>query len=504
MDRADPYGALAERLARVHGVRRQATRDRALEAVWRRLEVTVDCARHPALLDDLYSLVSACDRWPGGLRLLLDELGWGVTGTVEWPAVEVSYRRLYPESLLTPEEHRSLLALLTSCELPDEERHHLALGFLPHVQAHAPGARPGPDAARQQVAESLVSAFEDASHVPAEPHPLICFLEALAVREHEPLTGRLRSWNLRVARRLGCPEGLLEQVRDKEASRAGKAVRPSRLLIEVSARPAAPADLQLRGWFVAPGSRGESLIGDRRVTSRAELDATVARLHEQALSRFRGPSEALHVEFVLPRSHLWLDVDQIEIRPDGGMPRELGAESPVTVRGAKHFRSRRWWPRIRRRLDWLDLHPWSGLGEPATWWFWPGDPLDARELLARLRNSVTPVCLVLLDPPPYDGDLAGDVVDIMLEAGMPAILAVHGETARRAPRDELRDALDDRLVRLPERIRLLRGGYDSAGERISGLDLRRGVSLVWESSEGLEAASTVLEHPRAEGAPSER
>ncbi|MGW4385193.1 VMAP-C domain-containing protein [Streptomyces sp. NPDC004685] len=490
--RADLYWELAHRLAKVHGVSDAAPRARALRAV-EELFGPVEAARSSMLIEDLAEALRACDERPGGLRAYLDEIGRGRTSTVAWGSVEEIHRLLHPERLLSPDDHDTLAGLLKQCATGESLR-SLALRILPFV--------PDPDTygdARADPVDVLLTAFEDVAVMEDEPHPLLVFVEAVAVREEGATARQLTVWNRRVARRLGCTLDRLKSVRAAEAAYAGRPFEPGRLLVEIVSHPAVPDAFHIRGWLLAPGEGPRALLGDRQVTSLRHLEETVATLHQRTLEQLGELSAGLRVEFLLPRPLLWLAVDQIMVRPSGSVARPLGADHTVLVRSRDRIRNRHWWPALHRRLDWLELHPEGRIDEGAVQCVPHGGKLSPAVLVAQLRHTATPVCFVLLEPPQYTGDMADDPVTALLEAGIPAIVAVRGNGDHENARLEVWKVLDGRLDTLPERVRVLRGGVGPAGGALSTLDLHRHVTLVWDSRDGLEGAEAVLGHPRTGG-----
>ncbi|MEV6105023.1 hypothetical protein AB0M28_09940 [Streptomyces sp. NPDC051940] len=435
-----------------------------------------------SLFHDVHATLDLCDRFPGGLRCFLDALGAEQTKSLPWARVEELYRLLYPDSLLTPDEREQLLALLDA-RTCTASLAALALRFVsPPLPARAGTA-------------ALLDALDDVLMPPDGVHPLLAFVEAAAVREDPLLEDELRTWNDRVARRLGCPRERLLGLRARESARSGRPFEPSRLLVEIDGRTPVGNRFHLRASLVTPGEALPVLLADCHVTSRAALEAKVATVHQQALTRLGELSAGLRVEFVLPRPLLWLEVDQFAIRPSGSVARPIGADHTVLVRSSDRFRNPHWWPALRRRLTWLESHPDGEFDAPAVRCVPPGGIPAPGDLLSELRNSDTPVCFVLLEPPPYEGDLTADPVYVLLEVGIPAIIAVRRSGRHADARPELWNRLGGRLEALPERVRMLRGSVN--GTRT--LDLHRHITLVWDSRDGLEGAEPVLGHPRTGG-----
>ncbi|MEU6086338.1 hypothetical protein ABZ865_05895 [Streptomyces sp. NPDC047085] len=491
--RTSLFWELAGLIVRVPGLAHPVTLRRAHDTFTERFG-QLDVAPSGMIREDVLQTLRACDAYPDGLRFYLDTLGSGRTGMRAWTDVEQMYRRLYPERLLASSEYDELCALLET-RAPGTPIERIALRFLPALPERAGGAT-GP----YPVAE-LLDAFEDALLMPDEAHPLISFVEAVAVRQPAALEKRLRLWNERVAPRLACPPSLLHQVRNREAFRAGRPVEPARILVDITAHPAVPEDYWVRAWLLCPGDGPRSLLADRRATSRRELEHTVAALHQDVGNVLGELSGELTVEFMLPRALLWLDVDQFMISPNGSVPRPIGADHTVLVRSRDRFRIRSWWPALYRRLDWLELNPDEVFDAPAVRYVAPGAAPAPAELLRQLRGGTSPFCFVLFDPPDYDGDLTADPVYVLLEVGIPAIVALRQNGHHADARPQLWNHLAGRLDQLPDRVRLLRGGVypDVTGPSPVTLDLHRHVTLVWDSQDGLEGAEATLGHPRTGG-----
>ncbi|MEU5598024.1 hypothetical protein [Streptomyces sp. NPDC020298] len=491
--RTDLFWELAGLIARIPGLDRRLPLRRAADAFAEHVG-PLDVEQSGILREDLYAMLRQCDAYPGGLRFYLDTLGSGRTGTLAWAEVERMYLRLYPVRLLTRAEREELTGLLAArrCGPPLEQ---VALRFLPSLESATLG-----DPERQDPTADLLDALEDALVPPDGAHPLVSFVEAVAVHQPGARGDGLRAWNDRVAQRIGCASQRLARVRAQESARLGRPFRPCRLLVEIVAHPAAPDEYHVRGWLLAPGEGPRSLLGDCRVTSRRALEETVAGLHQGVLDRLGELSAGLTVEFLLPRPLLWLEVDQFKVRPAGSVARPIGADHTVLVRSRDRFRNRHWWPALRRRLAWLESHPNGAFDAPAVRFVASGTIPEPYDLLSQLRDGDTPFCFVLLEPPPYEGDLQTDPVYVLLEVGIPAIVALRGPYQHADVRPELGKVLAGRLAALPDRVRHLRGGATPhAGGPSATLDLHRRVTLVWDSQDGLEGAEAALGHPRTGG-----
>ncbi|MFJ3823387.1 VMAP-C domain-containing protein [Streptomyces nodosus] len=490
--RADLFWELAGLVTHIPGLAHPRPLRRSAEAFTERFGPLESERPSGIPREDLYATLRECDRYPEGLRFYLDTLGSGRTGTLAWAAVEQMYLRLYPERLLTPGERDELRTLL-GARAPGTRLGPLALPFLPFLPP-VDGDTDGPGAL-----EGLLDALEDALVPAGEAHPLLSFVEAVAVTQQSLLEAELRAWSDKVAHHIGCPQEALQRVRAREAARVGRPFAPSRLLVEIVAHPAAPDVYHLRGWLLATLEGPSSLLADCRVTSRGALEETVAALHESVLERLGELSAGLRVEFLLPRPLLWLDVDQFPVRPAGSVARPIGADHTVLVRSRDRFHKRYWWPALHRRLAWLRSNPDGGFEAPAVRYVAPDGVLAPYDLLTELRDGETPFCFVLLEPPQWDGDLAADPVYVLLEVGIPAIVALRrrGHHAEAGP--QLWKVLAGRLDALPDRVRHLRGvGPSGYGSAVT-LDLHRHVTLVWDSQDGLEGAEAALGHPRTGG-----
>lgn len=498
-----PYWVLAGEMMKL---RRSAedTRSARRAALGR---VAAECGAPPltpggGTQEALTEELTHCADYPNGLDTYLAEFSRGYEQSYTWREVEGVRRLLLPRELVDPCARRTLCALLESCEQAPRLR-----GIATHVldRSGAGLVPPGRgweqhNGSRSEV-PALLSAFEDVQFGGKdEPHPLLVFVETVAVGEDAPLRGRLRTWSEQTTARLDCSSSQLEQLRREVADEAGQPLSPYRLLVEIIARPAVPDDYTVRSWVVAPG-RDEALPHgeEARVSAREAMEEDVAARYLSCVERLGEHSAGMRVEFLLPRHLLWLPVDQIVARPPDSVPRRIGADHTVLVRSRDRWAKPQWRPMLKQRARLLDTAPDTDFASAAVCVVPYGEQLRAAEVLRLLRNDRERLGYLLLDPPPYTGGLEGDPVNVLLEMGIPMIIGVREIGGHPDAERETRRVLAGRLRELPERVRLLRGEVGPDGGRISVLDLHGHVSLVWDSRDGLEAAYAALGHPQSRG-----
>lgn len=502
----DPYWALANGMVRLQ--RSSTDTASARRAALQR--VASECGAAPrspegATVEALALELAYCADHPGGLAVYLEEFSRGHQKTTSWQAVERLHRQLFPSDLLEPHHRRTLCELLESCEQAPRLR-PLALRVL-----HETGAGPaspgdwgsgwGHDDRHDEVS-ALLAVFEDLPYGwENEPHPLIVFVETVAVLEDTPLRARLHAWSGRVAAHLGCRSPRrLARLRDEVAARAGRPLSPYRLLVEITARTPVPDLYTVRSWVVPPGPDGARPYGEPvQLSSRAAMEDEVAGRYLSCVQGLGELSAGMVVEFLLPRPLLWLPVDQITARPPDSVARPIGADHTVLVRSRDRWAKPHWRPRLHARSDLLTTAPETAFESAAVRVVPYGERLRPVELLRQLRHDREQLGWLFLEPPPYTGGLEGDAVNVLLEMGMPVIVAVREVGGHPEAERKTRKVLAGRLMELPERVRMLRGEVGPDAEVFSVLDLHRHISLVWDGRDGLEGADSALGHPSTGG-----
>ncbi|MFE0652042.1 hypothetical protein ACFVZH_26025 [Streptomyces sp. NPDC059534] len=502
----DPYWTLARQLVRLQ--RPAADTLSARRAALAR--VAAECGATPrtpegTTVEALAAELAYCADHSGGLAAYLGEFARGFEKTHAWRAVEQLQRQLFTATLVDPHHHRVLCELLESCDQAPRLR-TLALRVL-HDAGTGPlaledqGGGRGHADHRNEVAE-ILAVFDDLAYGwEDEPHPLLVFVETVAVLEDSPLRARMRAWSGQVAAHLGCrsPQRLA-RLREEVAVRAGRPLSPYRLLVEITARTPVPDHYTVRSWVVPPGPDGTRQYGaPAQLSSRAEMEADVAARYLSCVEDLGELSAGMRVEFLLPRPLLWLPVDQIMARPPDSVPRPIGADHTVLVRSRDRWAKPHWRPLLHERSDLLTSGPDVCFESAAVRVVPYGERLCPEELLRRLRHDREQLGWLFLQPPPYTGGLEPDAVNVLLEMGIPVIVAVREVGERPDAERKTRKVLAGRLMELPERVRMLRGEMGPDSDVFAVLDLHRHLSLVWDGRDGLEGADAALGHPRTGG-----
>ncbi|MFE2011490.1 hypothetical protein [Streptomyces sp. NPDC059491] len=502
----DPYWTLARQMMRL----RRPAADTLSARRAGLARVAAECGAAPrapegSTLEALASELAYCADHSGGLTAYLDEFARGHEETHAWRAAEQLRHQLFTTTLVDPHHHRVLCDLLESCDQALRLRplalrvlHDCGVGPLTlEDRAHGHGHA----GHRGEVAE-LLAVFDDLAYGwEDEPHPLLVFVETVAVVEDSPMRARLHAWSGQVAAHLGCRNPLrLLRLREEVAARAGRPVAPYRLLVEITARTPVPDQYTVRSWVVPPGQDGTRQYGTpARLSSRAEMEADVAARYLSCVEELGELSAGMRVEFLLPRPLLWLPVDQITARPPDSVPRPIGADHTVLVRSRDRWAKPHWRPRLHERADLLTSGPDVCFESEAVRVVPYGERPRPQELLRTLRHDREQLGWLFLEPPPYTGGLEGDAVNVLLEMGIPVIVAVREVGERPDAERRTRKVLAGRLMELPERVRMLRGEMGPDSDVFAVLDLHRHLSLVWDGRDGLEGADAALGHPRTGG-----
>ncbi|MCX5400543.1 hypothetical protein [Streptomyces sp. NBC_00102] len=456
--------------------------------------------RFPAPADDLLSMVAASAEYQDGLNRLVDEFSFGRETSTPALAAHAWLARHRPEALYTAEELDELLALLKETSVGMLRLQALATRRLP-----ASDTRPLGDGTRH-----LVERLADAPVIPGEPHALLAFVEAVAVAEAEPIRRRLRRWSEDTAMRVNVHPALLVRVRNEEEARQGRHAQEIRLLVEVHSHPAAPASCDVRAWLLVDHEGSSDPVHAMDRIDRDQLPRAVEAAHTEAVRRLGARGADLRVDFVLPRHLLWLPVDQWRIKPPGAISRKLGAHRQVVVRSRERYLYD-WHPRVVERWNRLLDVGWDP--ERAIEWIGDSFSVDAGALWDRLRNNLeSPYCFVVFAPPEDKGeDEDDDFVSVLLELGIPVIIAVRDTEPTERARHAVSRLLGGEIRELPERVRVLRVGARGGAEPADpdGLEnlsrtfaktgLHERITLVWGNPDGMYAAEDLLRPPQTRG-----
>jgi hypothetical protein len=352
---------------------------------------------------------------------------------------------------------------------------------------------------------TLVAVLEDAPVVPAQVHPLVGFVESVAAAENDAsLREKLQWWNGRLTTRQEWPVSLMRDARSQAAVEEGR-IPESCLLIEVSSRAPAPKTYDISSWLYYSDGRDSSRLQDAlRARGQKGLDRCINALHEQALRALAESASGMRVEFLLPWHLIWLPVDQTMIKPRKRIERPLGSERNVVVRSTERQDTPEWHATLRKRWNWLKNHA-EEEWESAIVWVGRNERIQPADLLAELRKTADkPVVFVLLEPPQHTGDRLRDYFPVLIEMGIPVVLAVRDITkhADEEVRQRVKTYLHGALKDLPERVWDLRKGTrveGANGDEADALDLHRHVTLLWDSPEGLRQTKAVLRQPKSWG-----
>jgi len=494
-DRSGAYWALTELLLdRLKHLDRLSDRLQIIGEL-RRDGIRLQVEEDPRALFHVHAMVAGCDQYPDGLKRLVREASRGYEGTTGAHAATLFLQMNFPEPLLSSVQRASLIRLLG--------RHPGIRELYRYARRHLEQIPPRRGPGGPTDLERLLAVLENEVEIAQRPHPLMVFVEVAAALADTALRRELHAWNDLTGPQLHWPAEQMEEERDRAEIRAGMSDEESCLLVRISSRPASPENFHIEAWLVHGDTPDLKVYFSKQAKSLELLHQRFNQLHEKAIEDLAIAAPGLRVEFLLPLHLIWMPVDQIEIRPLQAFPRALGEEREVVVRSSERQVRLQWHAALERRWRWLQTHAEHGL-DGAVEWLEAGQPVDRAALLARLRNSSDiPVCFVLFEPPQHTGELADNYLSVLLEQGIPVVVAirqaVRREEARRMVESLLRGALND----LPGRVRVLRGGLQVPGmngEAPPIPDLHRHVSLLWENPAGLRRTTVLLAQPKRRGA----
>lgn len=486
-------------LARFPHMQETSGRQSVVRSLGRRaVNILASAPRSNRTLDDILGMVQTAADHPGGLHLLLSAVGEGHGHTAVFHEATRFLQENYPKPLLPPQDRDRLFELLRALtRSPVETLLRLAAehdeGFADRL-----AARRSRFLRAETDLRALVAVLEDAPAVPDRIHPLTAFVEAVAAPEDTDLRLKLQWWNSSVSTRQNWPVDLMLEARARADIEEGRAPEESCLLIEVQSRAPAPDVYDVDVWLSTVGRAHSRLRAAVRARGRAELDACINAVHSEASETLAELATGMRVEFLLPAHLMWLPVDQAEVTPYGMVGRRLGTHRSVVVRSAERQRIPEWHAALQKRWNWLknnkhDEH------EGAVVWVGPQQRIDPGELLGELTGTAeVPVVYVLLQPPLHTGEAAVDYMPVLMETGIPVVLAVRREAAEAEVRPRLESYLRGALKDLPERVWALRKERSGASHDggAATLDLPRHVSLVWDSPEALKRTKAALRQPR--------
>lgn len=494
---------LAELLTRFDHMREPAGRQAVVRSLARRQpNILASAPRSDRMLVDVLGMVQTAAEFTGGLHQLLDAVGGDYRGTRPWLAAERFLRENYPEPLLTPGERDRLFELMRNLARSNIE--DLLRFAVEHDEGF--GERLARRRARFRRAETdltaLVAVLEDSPEVPGQIHPLTAFVESAAAPEDTYLREKLHWWNGKLTMRQNWPVDLMREARSRAAMEVGRAPEESCLLIEIHSRAPAPDVYDIDAWLCRGGREPSRLQAALRARGQAELDRCVNALHDQASEALAALAPGMRVEFLLPWHLIWLPVDQTVIEPHGAIGRTLGSHRNVVVRSAERQRLPEWHAALQKRWNWLKNHAVED-HEGAVVWVSPQQRIEPAELFYELNGTAeTPVVYVLLEPPRHTWNALVDYFPVLMETGIPVVLAVRGPAAEDEVRRRMETCLRGALKDLPERVWALRRETrvrESNGHRTDTLDLDRHVSLLWDSPEGLKRTKAALRQPKSWG-----
>lgn len=428
----------------------------------------------------LLALVDACRRRPDGLVKLLATLSQIEPGTMALASVRQIILDMTTLETWSDEERSQLFSLFSGVNVAGtaDIYHHVAGPGCPAV---SPGV-------------TITQAFLILETLNCGPDGLpksLMFIEHLATRTRPDLAAKMRLWVEEKTDRMNLTAELRTFRAQMELHRS--ALQPKRrteAYLVFLLQPEGPTGDRFRlshwrqldvseGWFPEPG--------DDFVGSYHEIRHRVAVLAEKVESDWAHHGPEIHIDFVLSRELLHLDVDQWPWEADTRTPLPLGCHFPVAVRSLERMKLRKWHRAWYAR--WSELVDQAGDGGPIAvesgFWNCRGEPPSLRELTSRFESLPRLIAFVLGDPPrPLVGDSDDDEITVGLRAGFP-IMIWHRDNCRSEEFfrtvNEILHAKD--ASHLLERLRLVR--LEAFGRGPSADHVGNRLVMVWDDPERL-------------------
>ncbi len=460
----------------IDAMRKRRTRDLFLSTLNRELGHVLPVSRHDEDMYDMYEIVDVCLAYPGAIHALLGVVERFHPDSRSVKAVRDLVEELLPDPLLEPAERRDLYQLADVLERGALERDELAM--LPILYREAVGDF-GPPLDR--VVHSLRDVLAQLEEVPARADrtlPLLWFTGLLVEQARGPVAAELRSWNERLAGRLGV---------DAPQPRALPAPREEEAYLIIECRPdgADPQGYLTSVWLQFSRDLGISLLKEDRPRPLHELPVLVETLllkNPQVVNRH---VHELTIEFVLPRDLIGLPFDQYQYAP-GGLRRRLGLDHPVVVRSLERMRDQQLRRSCQRKWAWFRQNP----QEVAVTWAARPDEYGFEQLYALLAEH-SQVCLAMSYPPGRGGEPM-DELQICLQAGTPIVLWCRAGADPDHFVHGVAELLATDLMSLPRKIRSLRR---RAAQTADANHLGNHLTLLFEDADRLPEPYVRLRSP---------
>ncbi|WP_158566853.1 MFS transporter [Actinomadura craniellae] len=436
---------LVDALMQLNSMSNRRTRDLLIQTVQNELEIHLPVERQNQDRHDVWALVNACLAYPGAVHTLVTAIAGFHRGSMPMAELHDLVDELLPEPLLESHERRELRQLTRVLEASHTNTAHPAL--IPALYHAAVGPFGPPLRSTACGLDSVISRLEEVAVGPDGVPPLLTFVRDLAGHSREPIAAALRNWSSRIRTRLGLeqswPLAIAPQVADAPESSAY-------LVIEFRPDLADDDMFLTTAWLQFGREPATPLHRDDVPVPREDLPALVRTFlfeHPQVVTRH---TMELVIEFVLPRSLLNEDFDQMKLTV-GGVPRRLGVEYPVVLRSLDRLRQPALHHRWRRKWNWLRDNPQSArvyrVDEPSE--------ADHERLYTRLSEPYF-VCLALAFPPYGKDPAPADEHWVGVQAGVPIIAWCRRPWDPELFAAEFRKLLDAGLMALPDSVTTLR------------------------------------------------
>lgn len=441
---------LVEALQMVSCLTDTQSRQLVLSAVSDELGRPIFVEEHPQSTMHLFSIARTLSRYPDGLPALLRVLEHIENGATSMVAVRRIIKQMTLLDSWSPDERKELFVLLGGIVVPD----------IAEIYRFVAGPT-APEVRDQTTYEEMFLALEMLnSGADGVPRPLI-FVEHLAARVRLDLALELRRWADRQASSMHLSSQLQEIRRQLPRTSIPTSPQPrtaAYLVFALSLEGTGSHRYRLShwqqldtsaGWYPQPG---DDVTGSLNVVKRQ-----VATLIEKVEGDWAQYVPDIRVEFVLPMSLLYLDVDQWQWEVDSRIPQPMGCRLSVALRSSDRIRYRKWHRHWHARSQKLESHVCSSGAIPpeAGHWNRTGDRRALRELTSHFDEHPDIVALMLSAPPRSANHF--DELVVGLRAGIPIMIWHREDCTSEEYLTAVRDLLHNNgSEHLLDRVRQLR------------------------------------------------
>jgi hypothetical protein len=474
--------ALCTAFLRLPGMRERSTRDLYVDELNSQLANTLSPARHLDPHHDVWSLLRACQDYPGGIRALATVVRSFYRESRPMIELDELIECLFPDELLDALEREQLVSLLSDVE---PRLLQIACRYAGPPSWLATTLDWNDPAAVARRLESCVSR-------PGAPPPLLVFVDFVAHQLDAVRSAEQHRWIDDVGTRADLSINKLRELCLSASVRLAEA-RRFYFIVHLQPDGIDPNSYLMSVWLQQHLSVEEPLHRDDTPITLAEVEGLLPELLGQAHAALGVGAGELTLEFILPRSLIGHPIDQWQV--DRVFPHRLGTSYPVVVRSLDRLGSRGLHGTWRSKWRWLADNGHRE-GPEAIYWLpgpWPKAP---EALRASLLRDDSLVALAMAFPPEDSFQLKPDEFTAALYAGMPVVMWCRDNEVSARFEPEIRELLGGHgLVELPIQVLQLRQKADELEETASILG--RHLTLLWDDADRIPQSFSRTKRLRA-------